>query len=109
MPDEAVEHFSPLRGSSGAIEASPFFLHRHHGDRLEDLPEDAISARRILFQELGKLFQARLDLGWADPKRADGWAVGQRPQSCLKGVAPPFSILQQRRSPSRTRPRRRLR
>jgi hypothetical protein len=60
---QAVEHFSAFRGAGGAIEASPLLLYRRHGDRLEDLPEDAIGARRILLQGRVKLFQARLDLG----------------------------------------------
>jgi hypothetical protein len=45
---QAVEHFNPLRGSGGPIEASPLLLHRRHCDRLEDPAEDAIGARGIL-------------------------------------------------------------
>jgi hypothetical protein len=81
---QAVEHFSPLRGAGCAIAASSPVLYRHHSDRLEDLSEDAIGARRC-------------SRHWAHAKRADGRAVGQRSQSCLEGVTPPLSILQQRR------------
>src|SRR6266478_9732470 len=79
----AVEHFSPLCGSGGAIEASPALLHRRHRDRFEDLAEDAIRARRILLQEVAKLIQARPDLHGTDLQRFDGRVAGQDLQACV--------------------------
>ena len=59
---QAVEHFGSLRGSGCSIEASPTVLHGRHRDLLEDLAEDAIGARCILFQEMVEVLQVRQDL-----------------------------------------------